>query len=260
MPGVAGFLPSTVWQILGSQKFASKFHPVTWKTVILLGTNIFWGPHFDLQPWGRFTRQSKSLGRSTPTHFAKFCESWGAKNARICTKHFVRSSYLILWDTSQKFMNRKGCLIFWEFFLKCIVVDVSIIAPLFYANMAPTTFRYCWKKQENNYTPENEHHVRKSSFFNRKYIFKWWIFHCRVSFRGVYSIYEHTNILGISATNLYIHVWYLKFFYCFCPQTSTSKTTGWNIFVTFQEETTHIGKSSVQHLHFVGDMGQFPGG
>ena len=150
----------------GISNICTQISPCTWKTVILLGTNIFWGPHFDLQPWGGFTWQSKSLGRSTPTHFAKFCESWGAKNARICTKHFVRSSYLILWDTSQKFMNRKGCkgcLIFWEFFFKCILVDVSIIAPLFYANMAPTTFRYFWKKQESNYTPENEHHVRKSS-------------------------------------------------------------------------------------------------
>ena len=97
MPGVAGLLPSTVWQILGSQKLAPKVHPATWKTVILLGTSIFWGPHFDLQPWGRFTRQSKSLGRSTPTHSPNFCESWGAKNAAFAL-NILRDPHILSYE------------------------------------------------------------------------------------------------------------------------------------------------------------------
>ena len=194
MPGIAGFLPSTVWQILGSQKLAPKFHPATWKTVILLGTHIFWGPHFDVQPWGRCTRQSKSLGRSTPTHSPNFCESWGAKNAAFAL-NILRDPHILSYEVhhTSSWIERVAYLL--DFFFNVFFVDVSIIAPLFYANMAPTTFRYFWKKQEDNRNPENEHHVRNHHFsIGNTFIFKWWIFHCRVSFRG--GIYEHTNILG----------------------------------------------------------------
>ena len=49
------------------------------------------------------------------------------------------------------------------------------------------------------YTPENQHDIGKSSFSIGKYIFKRWIFHCHVSFRG--RGYHVTSFVG---TNLWL--------------------------------------------------------
>ena len=39
-----------------------------------------------------------------------------------------------------------------------------------------------------SYTPKNQHDIGKSPFSIGKYIFKWWVFYCHVSFRWGHSV------------------------------------------------------------------------
>ena len=52
----------------------------------------------------------------------------------------------------------------------------------------------CTSQKQVDYSPENEDNIGTSPCSNRTYIFKWWMFHCHVSFRGGYHQCE--SLLG----------------------------------------------------------------